>query len=122
MFADLIGTDRRLAEQVTVLMAPWKGSVFNFMTYGAQACHENVLQRGLVHTQVSDAEAALAADFVNQVSCRVRIVRQHIQAVAESLDVEKRLSAPGKFVQDLLGVSQFRGTHLDALRVQACAQ
>src|SRR3984957_16122535 len=107
MLADLISADRRLSEQVTMLMAPWEWSVFNFMAHRAEPRHENILQRRLIHAQIADLQTTLAADFADQFFCRVGIVRQHIQTVAESLYVEKRLSISGEFVQHLFSVPQF---------------
>jgi ABC-2 type transport system ATP-binding protein len=87
-----------------------------------QGCDEGVFKRRFVEANIVDDEPLGAQHLVGNALRFLRIVRQHVQPVAKSLDVDDLFVRARDGGKDTLRQAQIRSMYLHSAGVQAGAQ
>src|ERR1019366_10091954 len=122
LFRQIVRSDRNLAAQVRVVVAPGKRWILGLFAETSQAGNEHVLQSRLIDANVANVQAGLAAKVFDDLARFVRIMRQDIKTVAKSLDIHDVLLRTGYLRQHAFNFAQVVDANFQPLGAQTFSQ
>ncbi len=119
---DVFRADRHLAAGARAVAPARKHRVLDRAAERPQLSDERILQRRRIRADVGDRQARLPEPLADHGLAGRLVVHEHVEAVAEALDVDDVGVVAVRFVEDQLGRAQARRPHLEPRGPQAVAE
>src|ERR1017187_3896746 len=87
LFRQIVRSDRNLAAQVRVVVAPGKRWILGLFAETSQAGNEHVLESRLIDANVANVQAGFATDFFNDLACFARVMCQNVKTITKTLHI-----------------------------------
>src|SRR5713226_4294723 len=122
LFSKIACADGNLAAQVFVVVATWKWKLVRFLAKLAESRDECVFKSGLVNSNLFNFQVARAHRLLDNSLRLVRLAREKLDPVAESLHVDDFFIGSALFRQRAHGAAEVWRSQLEAFGVQPGSQ